>query len=108
MADQHGFGDNRTQSTRLCQSGHGNDQMNEQDQQVTHPGNRINTSKAATCRLIWQFAMDRRGNHRVVSTRWNILTLRPPSGLSSRFASRYPAFGSSTPFLSFPFLSFRG
>ena len=59
MPDQHGFGDNRTQPTRLCQPGHGNDQMNEQDEQVAHPGNSINTSKASTFKLIWQFAMDK-------------------------------------------------
>jgi hypothetical protein len=45
MPDQHGFGDNGTESTRPCQSGHGNDQMNEQDEKVAHPGNGINTSK---------------------------------------------------------------
>jgi hypothetical protein len=59
MADQHGFGDNRTQSTGSRQSGDGNDHMNEQDEQVAHPGNSINTSKAAAFRLIYQFAMDR-------------------------------------------------
>jgi hypothetical protein len=59
MPDQHGFGDNRTQSARLCQPRQGNDQMDEQDEQVAHPGNSINTSEAAAVRLIWQFAMDR-------------------------------------------------
>jgi hypothetical protein len=59
MPEQHRFGDNRTESTRLWQSGHGNDHMNEQEEQVAHPGNSINTSKAAAFRLIWQFAMDR-------------------------------------------------
>jgi hypothetical protein len=29
MADQHGFGDYGTESARLCQSGQGDDQMNE-------------------------------------------------------------------------------
>jgi hypothetical protein len=37
MADQHGFGDNRTQSTPLCQSAHGNDRMNEQDVKSSIP-----------------------------------------------------------------------
>src|SRR5215472_13602330 len=45
MPDHHGFGDNGTESTRPCQSGHGNDQMNEYDSEVAHPGNGINSSK---------------------------------------------------------------
>src|SRR6516162_4920690 len=44
MPDQHGFGDNGTESTRPCQSGQGDDQMNEYDSEVAHPGNGINTS----------------------------------------------------------------
>src|SRR6516225_7745200 len=44
MPDQHGFGDYGTESTRPCQSGQSDDQMNEYDSEVTHPGNRINTS----------------------------------------------------------------
>jgi len=43
MASEHGFGDD---GTRFCQSDHGNDQMNEQDEQVAHPGNSINTSNS--------------------------------------------------------------
>ena len=46
MASEHGFGDDGTKATRFCQSDHGNDQMNEQDEQVTHSGNSINTSKS--------------------------------------------------------------
>ena len=46
MASEHGFGDDGTKATRFCQSDHGNDQMNEQDEQVAHPGNSINTSKS--------------------------------------------------------------
>ena len=45
MSDQHGFGDNGTESTRPCQSGQGNDQMDQNDSEVPHPANGINTSK---------------------------------------------------------------
>jgi hypothetical protein len=59
MPEQHGFGDNGTESTRPRQSGQGDDQMNEYDSEVTHPGNGINTSKTTALRAIWQFATDR-------------------------------------------------
>jgi hypothetical protein len=59
MPDQHGFGDNGTESTRPHQSGQGDDQMNEYDSEVAHSGNGINTSKTAALRPIWQFAIDR-------------------------------------------------
>ena len=59
MPDQRGFGNNGTESARPCQSGHGDDQMNEQDEEVAHPGNGISTSRTTTFRPIWQFAMDR-------------------------------------------------
>ena len=36
MPDQHGFADNRTESTRTRQSGQGDDQMNEYDSEVAH------------------------------------------------------------------------
>ena len=39
MPDQHGFGDNGTESTRPRQSGQGDDQMNEYDSEVAHSGN---------------------------------------------------------------------
>jgi len=58
MPDQHGFGDNGTESTRPRQSGQGDDQMNEYDSEVAHSGNGINTSKTAALRPIWQFAID--------------------------------------------------
>ena len=45
MPDQHGFGNNRTDAARPCQSGHSDDQMNDEDQEVAHPGNGISTSK---------------------------------------------------------------
>jgi hypothetical protein len=45
MPDQHGFGHNGTESTRPYQSGHGDHQMNEQDEKVAHPGNGISTSR---------------------------------------------------------------
>jgi hypothetical protein len=45
MADQHGFGDNGTESTRRRQSGHRGDQMNEYDGEVAHSGNGINSSE---------------------------------------------------------------
>jgi hypothetical protein len=59
MPDQHGFGDNRTESTRPCQSGQGDDQMNEYDSEVAHLGNGINTSKTTALRPVLQFAIDR-------------------------------------------------
>jgi hypothetical protein len=52
MTDQHGFGDNGTESTRPRQPGQGDDQMNEYDSEVTHSGNGINTSKTAAPRPI--------------------------------------------------------
>jgi hypothetical protein len=59
MPDQHGFGDNGTESTRLRQSGQGDDQMNEYDSEIAHPGNGINTSKTTALRPVCQFAIDR-------------------------------------------------
>lgn len=59
MPDQHGFGDNGTESTRLRQSGQGDDQMNEYDSEVAHSGNGINTSKTTALRPVCQFAIDR-------------------------------------------------
>ena len=37
MSDQHGFGDNGTESTRPGKSGQGDDQMNEYDSEVVIP-----------------------------------------------------------------------
>jgi len=54
MPDQHGFGDNGTEATRPCQSGQGDDQMNEYDSEVAHPGNGINTSKTTALRCRWR------------------------------------------------------
>jgi hypothetical protein len=51
MPDQRGFGDNGTESTRPCQSAQGDDQMNEYDSEVAHPGNGINTSKTTALRI---------------------------------------------------------
>ncbi len=59
MPDQRGFGINGTESARPCQSDHGDDHMNEQEDEVTHPGNGNNTSQATVFRPIGQFAMDR-------------------------------------------------
>jgi hypothetical protein len=42
MPDQHGFGDNGTESTWPRQSGKGDDQMNEYDSEVARSGNGIN------------------------------------------------------------------
>ena len=53
MPDQCGFGNNGTESARPCQSGHGDDQMNEQDEEVAHPGNGISTSRTTAFRPIW-------------------------------------------------------
>jgi hypothetical protein len=46
MSDQYRFGDNGTESNRPRQSGQGDDQMNEEDSEVAHPGHGINTSKS--------------------------------------------------------------
>jgi hypothetical protein len=53
MPDQHGLGDNGTESTRPRQSGQGDDQMNEYDSEVAHPGNGINISQTTALRPIW-------------------------------------------------------
>ena len=58
MPDQHGFGDNGTESTRPSQSGKGDDQMNENDSEV---GKGINTSKTTALGPIGQFAIDTLG-----------------------------------------------
>ena len=57
MPDQHGFGDNGTESARLGQSSQGDDQMDEQHEEVEHPGNANSTSKPTGFRPLWQFAM---------------------------------------------------
>jgi hypothetical protein len=59
MPDQHGFGDNGTESARRRQPGQGDDQMNEYDSENAHSGNGTNTSKTTALRPIWQFAIDR-------------------------------------------------
>jgi len=58
VSDQHGFGDNGTEPTRPCHSGQGDDQMNEYDNEVAHPGNGIKTSKTPHSGQIWQFVID--------------------------------------------------
>src|SRR5215469_872225 len=50
MPDQHGLGDNGTESTQPCRPGQGDDQMNEYNTDVAHPGNSINTSKPTALR----------------------------------------------------------
>jgi hypothetical protein len=65
MPDQHGFGDNGTESTRPRQSGQGDDQMNEYHSEVAHSGNGIN-SKNTALRPIWQFAIDRFRTYRTL------------------------------------------
>jgi hypothetical protein len=52
MPDQYGLGDSGTESTRPRQSGQGDDQMNEYDSEVAHPGNGINNSKTTALRPI--------------------------------------------------------
>ena len=69
MPDQHGFGDNGTESTWPRQSGQGDDQMNEYDSQVAHAGNGINSSKTTALKPIWQFAIDRSGGKSPGTTR---------------------------------------
>jgi hypothetical protein len=46
MFDEHRFSNDGTEASRPCQSDHGDDQMYEQDEEVAHPGNGINTSKS--------------------------------------------------------------
>ena len=58
MPDQHGFGDNGTESARSRQSGQGDDQMDEYDSEVAHSGNGINTSQTTALKPVWQFAID--------------------------------------------------
>jgi hypothetical protein len=69
MPDQHGFGDNGTESTRPRQPGQGDDQMNEYDSEIAHPGNGINTSQTTALKPVWQFAIDRIDFNRI-STAW--------------------------------------
>jgi hypothetical protein len=45
MAEQRGFSDDGTNSARPCQLSQSNDYMNEYDEDVAHPGNRISTLK---------------------------------------------------------------
>src|SRR5215831_18408490 len=81
MPDQHGFDDNGTESARPRQSGQGDDQMNEYDSEIAHPGNGINTSQITALRPIGQFAIHRSINSTVLPTsldaisRITILTL---------------------------------
>src|SRR6516162_9706531 len=56
MPDQHGFGDNRTESTRTRQSGQGDDQMNEYDSEVAHLA-MVSTPQKPP--LLGQFSIDR-------------------------------------------------
>ena len=44
MPDKRGFR-HGTESIGARQPGHGEDQMNEHDTEIAHPGNRINTSR---------------------------------------------------------------
>jgi hypothetical protein len=59
MPDQHGLGENGTESARPRQSGQGDDQMNEYDDEIAHPGNGINISQTTALWPIWQFAIGR-------------------------------------------------
>ena len=45
MPDQHGFGDDGTESARPCQPDQCDDQMNEKDEEVAHSGNGIKASR---------------------------------------------------------------
>src|SRR5262249_24484908 len=51
MADQRGLGNHGPQSPWPCQSDQGDDHMDQQANEVAHPGNNINTSKPAAFRL---------------------------------------------------------
>jgi hypothetical protein len=61
MPDQHGLGDNGTDSVRLGQSSQG--EVEEQHEEVAHPGNAIGTSEPTAFRPIWQFAMHTLHHH---------------------------------------------
>jgi hypothetical protein len=58
MADHRRFGNHGPESPWPCQSDHGDDHMDQQDNEVAHPGNSNNTSQAAV-QANFQFAMDR-------------------------------------------------
>ena len=58
MPDQRGLGNHGTESPRPGESQHGDNHMNEQDDEVAHPGNGNNTSQATVFRPNWLFAID--------------------------------------------------
>src|SRR5262249_53246333 len=66
MPNQHGFGHHTAEPARLCQSNHNADQMNEYDEEVTHPGNGIKASKPPDCAIFcnspWTGVALRRNN----------------------------------------------
>ena|SRR5215467_13891499 len=59
MADQYRLGKNGTKSARLCQFDQGDDQMNQEDGEVAHCGNRTKARQPVGFGPIREFAMDR-------------------------------------------------
>jgi hypothetical protein len=57
MADHRGFGNQGPESPWPCQSDQGDDHIDQQDNEVEHPGNSINTSKSRGIQANFQFAM---------------------------------------------------
>jgi len=90
MPDQHGLGDNGTESTRPRQSGQGDDQMNEYDSEVAHSGNGINTSKTTALRPIWQFAIDTFHTHRVPALLRKTGVIDHPNRIRLQFLNHSP------------------
>ena len=58
MADQYRLGKNGTKSARLCQFDQGDDQMNQEDGEVAHCGNRTKARQPVGFGPIREFAMD--------------------------------------------------
>ena len=101
MADQRGFGNHGPESPWPCQSDQGDDHMDQQNNEVAHPGNTINTSKAAAFRLIWQFAMDKGQASEVPLDYWRHLTgrirkMEQQWRAHAKFAGAGPLLGSET------------
>jgi hypothetical protein len=86
MPSERRFRDDGTKATRFYEPNDGDDRMNENDEDVAHASNGINTSKTTSLRPIWQFAIDRSSDQKqsadaspmTVFARW---VPSPPSDL---------------------------
>ena len=52
MPEPRGFGNHGTESPGACQAGHGDDHMNEKEDEVAHPGHGNNTLQAHSSRPV--------------------------------------------------------